>query len=92
MINWKIDNLMGIWFYEVYRILITWTGNDKTMKLAYLAMAIFLTGMGLSGATPVLILGGIYFYAFFTYDANERKKEENRKRWLQNREREDKEK
>jgi DNA-directed RNA polymerase subunit RPC12/RpoP len=62
------------------------------MKLSYLAIAIFFTGMGLSGATPVLILGGIYFYAFFTYDANERKKEENRKSWLQNREREDKEK
>ncbi len=63
--------------------------NGKTI---YLAMAISFAVMGMSGIVPLLILSAIYFYAFFTYDANERKKEENRKSWLQNREREDKEK
>jgi len=55
-------------------------------------MAIFFTGMGMAGATPVLILGAIYFYVFFTYDENKREKAKRDRIWLKNREKEDKEK
>lgn len=48
-------------------------------KIFDLALAVFFTGMGVYGATPMYFLAAIYFYCFFTYDLRKRQKEEDMK-------------